>query len=42
MVLQLQHTSYNLSWFNYLVPKRINLMSESIPVYKWLWRIYCK
>ena len=42
MILQSQHTRYNLSWVNYLKPQRINLNTEDIGVYKWLWSVYCK
>jgi len=42
MVIKSQHSKYNLSWVRYLLPTRINQMSESIGVYKWLGLIYRK
>jgi len=42
MVIKSKHSKYNLSWIKYILPVRINQMSESIGVYKWLGLIYCK
>ena len=36
MVISTRHSKYNLSWLRYLLPVRINLLSEDVAIYKWL------